>query len=57
MVKMAQPGARIKLLLFSVFLITIAACNTGNKTESSTTEEKRIPRLLHHLMLTLRLIL
>jgi len=41
MVKMAQPGAKIKLLLFSLFLITIAACNTGNKTESITTEEKK----------------
>lgn len=38
---MAQRGAKIKLLLFSVFLIVFAACNTGNKTESTTTETKK----------------
>jgi glutaminyl-peptide cyclotransferase len=41
MEKMAQRGAKIKLLLFSVFLIVFAACNTGNKTESTTTETKK----------------
>ena len=41
MVKMAQLGARIKLLLLSLSLLIIAACNTGNKTDSSTTEVKK----------------
>jgi len=38
---MAQPGARIKQLLFSAFLLTLAACNTGNKTESTATDTKK----------------
>lgn len=41
MEKMAQPGAKIKLLVFYVFLIAIAACNSGNKTESTTSETKK----------------
>jgi glutaminyl-peptide cyclotransferase len=41
MEKMVQPGAKIKLLLFSVFLIALAACNSGNKTESTTSETKK----------------
>ncbi len=38
---MAQRGAKIKQLVFSVFLIVLAACNSGNKTESTTTETKK----------------
>jgi glutaminyl-peptide cyclotransferase len=41
MEKMAQRGAKIKQLVFSVFLIVLAACNSGNKTESTTTETKK----------------
>jgi hypothetical protein len=41
MEKMAQRGAKIKRLLFSVFLIALAACNSGNKTESTTSETKK----------------
>jgi len=35
---MAQPGAKIKLLLLTTLLVAFAACNTGNKTESTTVE-------------------
>jgi glutaminyl-peptide cyclotransferase len=41
MVKMAQPGARINLIILLAFIFALTACNSGNKSETTEVEAKK----------------
>ena len=41
MVKMAQPGARINLIILFAFIFALTACNSGNKSETTEVEAKK----------------